>query len=229
MDRETIRKRINALLNRTVARGCTEAEAMEAAARAAALMQEHGIDQDALLMAETIVKTRSSAKSARARLWPAIAHATNTTATAYAGITGKEVSFIGAEPWPEIAGYLFQVCERAVDGEVKRFRSDAFYRRRRSAKTKRQAVDDFTIALVMRLRTRIPVMFEETDNADLQQKAIEERGRRYPDTRTVRQKGHAARYDEAVTAGWTAGGSVPLSRGVGQEEGQRMLTQGGAA
>lgn len=42
-DHDKIRDRIRQLLGRTVARGCSEAEAMEAAAKAAELIAEHGL------------------------------------------------------------------------------------------------------------------------------------------------------------------------------------------
>ena len=45
MDNEAIKKRIRALLNKTVKNGCTEAEAMIAAKKVAELMAKYSLDR----------------------------------------------------------------------------------------------------------------------------------------------------------------------------------------
>ena len=48
--REKLLKRIQALLAKTSARGCTEGEAIAAAEKAAELMREHGLSESDLVM-----------------------------------------------------------------------------------------------------------------------------------------------------------------------------------
>lgn len=223
MSNDAIRNKIKSLLNRTVSRGCTEAEAMEAASKAAALMREHGLDQETLLMTEKGCLTKSASTSIRARLWPVIAFVTNTAAIISTVPTGgREVSFTGAEPWPDVAVYLFDVCNTVIDSETKKFRAGEFYRRRRSAKTKRQAVDDFTLGLVQRLRGRLLELFDETISEQGNFRAQQERNRRYPQSRSIKPKAHRARFNVAESAGWRAGADAHLSRGVGQERSEKL-------
>ncbi|CZT36383.1 DUF7168 domain-containing protein [Rhizobium sp. 9140] len=226
MTNDTIRNKIKALLNRTVSRGCTEAEAIEAASKAAALMREHGLDQHTLLMTEKGKPTKSASTSIRARLWPVIASVTNTAAITSTTPNGREISFTGAEPWPDVAVYLFDVCNTVIDSELKKFRTGEFYRRRRSAKTKRQAADDFTLGLVRRLRLRLFELFSETISEQATTLAQQERDRRYPESRSVKLKQHKSRFDAAEGAGWRAGADAHLSRGVGQERSEQLLIGG---
>lgn len=227
MSRETIRKRINALKTRTTARGCTEAEAMEAAAKVAELMREHGLSDDELEMTQEAAGVKTSTRSARALLWPTIANCTNSAAMITSAEKGYQVIFVGREPWPEIAVYLMEICNNAIDHEISKFKKDEFYRRRRSVATKRQAVADFTSGLVLRLRHRLHSLFADNQSDNATQKAKEERDRRFPNTSSITLKSHKARYDDATGAGWRAGANVKLSHGVNGSQPLKMI--GGAA
>ncbi len=226
MNRETIRKRINALKERTTARGCTEAEAMEAAAKVAELMREHGLSNDELEMTEEAAGVKTSTRSARALLWPTIANCTNSAAIIHSAGKDHKVIFVGCEPWPEIAVYLMDVCNNAIDHEISKFKKDDFYKRRRSVATRRQAVADFTSGLVRRLRVRLQQLFTETMSDDAALKSQNERKRRFPDTSSITLKSHKTRYDDAAGAGWRAGANVKLSQGVNGSQPTKMI--GGA-
>lgn len=226
MNRETIRKRINALRDRTTARGYTEAEAMEAAAKVAELMREYGLSDNDLEMTQEAAGVKTSTRSARALLWPTIANCTNSAAIITSVGKDHKVIFVGCEPWPEIGVYLMDVCNNAIDHEVSKFKKDDFYKRRRSVATKRQAVADFTSGLVRRLRVRLHSLFTETMSDDAALKSQIERNRRFPDTSSITLKSHKIRYDDAAGAGWRAGANVKLSHGVNGSQSTKMI--GGA-
>ncbi len=215
MSNDTVKNLIKALRERTTARGCTEAEAMEAAAKAARLMAEHGLDDIDLVMAQGTVATRSPTGSSKAMLWPTIATCTNCKALVSELASGRQLTFFGREPGPEIAVYLFDVCETAIKYETTIFRQGDFYRRRRTTKTRRKAVDDFTLGLVQRLSMRLRELFAPTRSETALADAEAYLDRCHPKTHSITQKARKAHFDQAVNAGWAAGGRVNLAHGVG--------------
>ncbi|MBB3947245.1 hypothetical protein GGQ73_003211 [Rhizobium skierniewicense] len=229
MTNDSIKRRIKILRERTTSRGCTEAEAVEAAAKAAQLMRDHGIAVSDLVMTEATVATKTPVRSPKALLWNVVSSCTNCKAVVAENFNGgREVTFYGREPGPEIATYLFDVCENAIKHELAKFRSGDFYVRRRTAKTKRKAVEDFTFGLVQRLASRLRSLFAQTRSQTAMAEAEAYMDRLVPNTKTVNTKAHKARFDDAVNAGWKAGGNVNLSHGVdGSDRGPRLI--GGAA
>ena len=223
---ETIRKRVNALRQRTTARGFTEAEAMEAAAKVAELMREHGLHDNDLEMTQDAADLSGSLRSARSSLWPVIAHCTNTAALMSSSLDGRVMIYVGKEPGPEIAVYLHDVCETAINHEIKRFKKGEFYSRRRSTVTRKQAVTDFTIGLVASLKGQIYNLFKPNMSAIALREAEFERERRYPDTRTVKTPAQKTRFDHARYAGAMAGENVNISRGVNGREQQKLIGGG---
>ena len=215
MNRETIRKRINALRERTTARGCTEAEAMEAAAKAAELMREHGLSGEDLVMGEDVATAKTSDARHRRQLWAVIAICTNTVALTRPGLDNLQVIYVGQEPGPEIATYLVDVCHNAVAVELNRFRKGDFYRGRRKASTKRKAASDFTVSIVERLSHRLFDLFADSRDQARADKAATEFQRRYPRTSSHRPSPkHKVKFQDAAAAGWQAGGRVQLAHGV---------------
>ncbi|ODN71200.1 DUF7168 domain-containing protein [Methylobrevis pamukkalensis] len=164
-DRRTrIIERTRKLRERTTKRGCTEAEAIEAAQAVARLMEEYGLDDNDVEIGREDVACKSQGKAARDRLWPVVAHVTNCASVISAGRDGNRRIFYGRAPGPEIAVYLFTLLDRAIDRAIRDFRESQVYRRRRSPKTRAQAVAEFTVAMVIRLRYRLLDMFAATMN-----------------------------------------------------------------
>lgn len=228
MSNEAIKKLIKTLRERTTARGCTEAEAMEAAAKAAQLMAEHGLDDADLVMSSASAVTRTPTSSPRALIWSTIATCTNCQAlvSERRASPGRDVVFFGREPGPQIALYLFEVCDNAIKHETAKFRASEFYRRRRSTKTKRKAVDDFTLGLVQRLASRVRELFRESRSSSALAQAQAYMDRLHPNTETIKQKAHKTHFDDAVNAGWRAGGQVNLAHGVDRPSGGPKLIGG---
>ena len=206
-------ERIRKLLRMTKANGCTEAEAMAAAQKAARLMQEWRVSVGDVEFASERVRARYGANSVRAGLWATIAACTNTASI----LVDDEVEYVGCAPWPDVARYLHQVTDRAVDRELKAFQSGAWYRRRSSIRAKRAASHDFVDVMVHRLRHKLAELFASTRNDADRLVAIAERNRRHPGNLTVPRRvtrPHLGAYGQAQVAGYAAGEATNISHGV---------------
>lgn len=216
MTREDIKRRLKALRERTVGRGCTEAEALVAAEKLAKLMSEYGLSDADLDFVDASVHTRWAWKPPTTRLWSTISICTNSALLVREKDKGRDVLFYGREPGPEIASYLLDVCQNAIRNETTKFRAGAFYQRRKAAKTKRAAVNDFQTGMIIRLCERLLHLFAESRSEDARSQALAHRDRLNPNAESMKVRPtKAPRFDEAVNAGWTAGGGVNLVHGVG--------------
>lgn len=218
-DRSKTLDRIRKLRERKVSRGFTEAEAIQAAEVAAQLMREHGVLDDDLAMQRLESPNRGGARSVRVSLWGAVAYSTNCTATFETDGPSSKIIWIGRDPGPELAVYLHAMLGRAVDRELADFRKGKFYRGRRSAKTKAQAVKEFTHALCERLARRLHAMFAETRSSEARKAAEGARDRMFQNLNTVKPKPVKERFREARDEGWSAGGRVGIHRGMSAEDG----------
>jgi hypothetical protein len=215
MNKEAIKKRIRALREMTTARGCTEAEAMAAAAKLSELMSQYEIDESSVEIEMDNSSVSGGPYSQRSSLWAMIGWATN-TAPLFSDMKGSKnkIEFFGKAPGPEVAAYLAQVLDRALNRELSEFKLGKFYRGRRSLKTRRQASNDFTIGMVNRLRRKIHSLFEHVHDESSYQLSAQERDKLYTDTKETFLPVKKTRFDDAVYAGICAGEAVELSHGV---------------
>lgn len=123
-DRDAILARIRALLAKTVENGCTEAEAVAAAELAAKLLAKHNLTLDEAELRASPFKTQQQTHRDEVglRLWKpadAIADLTGTTFwTTPTGVHPVKISFFGFDHEVEIAGYLLEICARAMRGQL---------------------------------------------------------------------------------------------------------------
>lgn len=213
--RSKIRERILRLRERTLARGCTEAEAIAAAEKAAQLMRDHGLSEADIVMEERRAERAGARKSIKAQLWPIIAACTNTVPMVRIVGTRSFVSFIGREPGPDIACYLREICDRAIDRAVREFKRSKFYRRRRGLTSQRAAVSGFVQAMVNRLGDRLWDVFGPQHDEDAVDQALAARTERYGEGVPSIPREGSLRHSEARWLGWNAGGAVNLAHGVG--------------
>lgn len=214
-EREKVIRLLAQLRSRTVERGCTEAEAMQAAEKAAALMAEYQLTSgDVEICQEDFTNLRSGSSAVRSRIWAQIAAATNTAPIFRESMGVPVVTYVGAEPGPSIAVYLHQVCDRAIDREAAEFRKTGWYRKRRTLKAKKQATSDFTMGMVRSMGARLQVLFASTISDEQREAAQAELDRRWPDAETTKPAGASGRYYDAAAAGVAAGGRVTLAHGV---------------
>lgn len=222
---QKIRDRVRRLREMTVARGCTEAEALAAAEKAAQLMGDHSLTDSDIIM-DVQSSTGGRGRSVRAKLWPVIAFCTNSAHIIRTRDGASEVEFLGRAPGPEIAVYLREVCEGAIDRAVREFKTGTFYRRRRGLTSKRAAVADFTDGMINRLRLRLIELFASVRDPASRTDAEQALDLRYPDAVFVKHKEAPLRHNEARAAGWRAGDKVTLAHGVNGTD--RIQIGGGA-
>lgn len=213
-DREKLLAKIRALTAKTVSAGCTEAEALAAAERAAALMRDHAISEVLLEIDKSSIGVKFNAKSAKARLCSGIAYVTNCAIVHVEERKAKSVVYVGFAPGPQIACYLHDVTHRAMKTASKDFRAGSFYRARRTDKTKRKAVEDFTVAMIDRLIIRLGDMFRDTISMNRRGRAQEALDELFPSATAIRRKAPKERFEQASNAGRRAGDRVHLAHGV---------------
>lgn len=215
MSTDGIKAKIAALRAKTRASGCTEAEAVAAAELAAKLMQQHGLSEAEVTMTEASAPEKTKRATWRSKLSGWIAYATNTASIMRYDADGEAfVTYIGLAPGPEIAVYLRDVCFRAVDAEIRIFKTGKFYRQRRSLRTKRTAVADFVKHLVEHLGRRVVSLFASSLNREARLAAIALRDRRFPDAVDHAAPEKDTQYLAAAIAGRNAANGVALNRGV---------------
>lgn len=209
-DREKLKAKIRALREMTSARGCTEDEAMAAAAKAAELMREYGVSDLELETESATAATKTRGTGVRDQLVGTIQHVTNTSAIYRHG----DIEFFGVAPGPEIAAYIWTVCNRAIDRGIRTFKDGRLYKARRSDRTRREAVADYTEGMVRRLARRIRDVFGDSHSAELTTKAEQALAIASPRTRSVSPGRAKGSFDSARAAGWLAAGDVTLGHGV---------------
>ena len=152
-----VKQRIRALTERTVARGCTEAEALAAAEMVGRLLERYALSMEEVdLRSDTCVSTRVPAGGRRRR-------PVDACVPAIAGFCGCKVwldreeqvahyVFFGFETDVELAGYLFAVIASAVQTETLRFRAD---RPLLAGVALRRASTSFQVGMAQRLAERL--------------------------------------------------------------------------
>lgn len=219
MSGDRIKAKIAALRAKTSAAGCTEAEALAAAELAARLMADHGLSEADMVMSEALGAGETARPTWRTKLGAVIGVCTNcATLVLYGGAGNTEILFTGRAPGPEIAVYLRDVCIRAVEAELRRFKAGEFYRRRRSAATRRQAAADFVDGMVDLLSRRLFHMFRSTMDRAAIAEAKEARAARHGSATAFALQERKGRFFEASHAGRKAGSEVALNHGVGSAE-----------
>lgn len=213
-----IKARIAALLKLTTANGASEAEAMAAAKKAAALMLEYNLAHRDIEMSEKHLRSKTKGRSARDPLWAVVAECTNTAVVIESNDEFPElpsgITFVGRAPGPEIAGYLFVVLSRAIDRAIKDFKSTPSYRRLRKIGRKRDMVFDFTYAMIGRLAFRLREMFGPMMSKKARDEAFEVMARSRRDLIEQKPRQRKSVDGDAFFAGLRAGSAVELAHGV---------------
>lgn len=122
-EREKIAARIRALLQKTVDNGCTEDEAVAAAAKAAELLQRYNLTVDEVEMRASPFSrhTEQHSDPVGERLWKvAAAIGELTGARFWTSPVGApvEITFFGFDHEVQIARYLLEICTRAMRNEA---------------------------------------------------------------------------------------------------------------
>jgi hypothetical protein len=245
MDQQTelskVKARIRALAAKTVERGCSEAEAMAAAAKVGELLDVYGISMSEVELREEACVQRRAAFAGPARtalrwLYPALLRFCECR-----GWTDGRQDFVlfGLEPDVQMAEWLLHVVARALAHEEARYRAGPAYAARREAP---QAVlRSFRYGFADRLSKRLDELADARAAAMAERRAADGAGSRSTalvvakerklneafrglgvrlrttwSSATVRDRG-------AFRSGAEAGGRVGLERPVGAGPGARGI------
>lgn len=220
-DRAKIAARIRALLAKTVENGCTEDEAISAAAKAAEMLARYQLTLDEVEMRETPFERHSERHddAVGERLWKVAAAISDLTGATYwqssAGVWPIEIHFFGFNHEVEVARYLLEICARAMrqsQGRVER--ENALLR----PAPRRRIVLPFLDGMADRLRARILALVPPKPTGtglvvlrdQLVKAAMVEAGIHLQDRRMRESHDHEAAYAD----GLRAADSVTLNRGV---------------
>lgn len=222
---DDIRTKVAALRRKSHDAGASEAEAMAAAAKAAELMRKYGISDEDVEFDEQAAPLKTKGRSVRDALWGTVGRCTN-SAPILDTNWEPVITYIGHAPGPEIACYLVEVLNRAVDREIEAFKATVEYKRRRTLRTKRASVADFTEAMVLRLRYRLLELFHESmSEADFDQ-AKQVLGFRFGSTTAVAPRSRKTEFLGAAASGYAAGGRVALAHGVNGSRSVKQIGRG---
>jgi hypothetical protein len=160
-----VKARITALAERTVARGCTEAEAMAAADKVGRLLERHALTMDEIDVRQTpCVEKKVPAGGLRRRpidtCVPAIARFCDCKVWLAREPAPPSYVFFGFGTDTALASYLFAVIDRAIRSELEGFRM----RRPELAGVRlRQASSDFQIGMAARVAERLTTTHAERE------------------------------------------------------------------
>lgn len=159
MDHQTelskVKARIRALAARTVERGCSEAEAMAAAAKVGELLEVYGLSMSEVELREEACLQRSLTFDDPRRvalnwLFPALLRFTGCRGWT---VGRSDYVLFGLEPDVQMAEYLLHVVAQALTWEEERFRAGPDYARRRTAP--QAALRSFRLGFADRVAARL--------------------------------------------------------------------------
>lgn len=217
---DQLKARIRALQARTTDRGCTEAEAAAAADAVAMLLRENGLtDADVLTgRAAVEMKTRATltdhlvkpvARLCRCRVFFSVGYS--------AGYKVRRATYVGREPYPEIAAWLHGVVMQAVERASRDFTKSDHWKRRRTVRTRNQARAAYLAGFALRLQERLNALAQHDLSAiaadlKLADQAMAKEGPM--GAAKLPQAPRAAGFERAVEAGMRDANGVTLGWGV---------------
>lgn len=231
-DREALKAKLRALLAKTVANGCTEAEAASAMAAAARIMEAHGLDADDVERIDGAphVSSRARASWPYSFVWSSISVVSNCqTHLRWVRPAGKadrySEAYVGRPHDVALAEYLRALCDRAIRVAQGEFRRSKAWRLKRSRKARDLEMAAFTEGLCIQLAGQVRRTFShrvippkpadvkypnepEPEPTEAEKRRAEQAYRRWK--KMINRKGYAA--------GLAAGGGITLSDAVNSED-----------
>ncbi|WP_276200383.1 DUF2786 domain-containing protein [Chelatococcus sp. XZ-Ab1] len=224
-----IRARLQALRNMTTANGCTEAEALAAAEKAAELLAANNlaeVDLDAPTFEELSVAL-GARRTPLDKVWQAVALFADCKGYLKRSGNRWQFCYFGRSSDVLVAEYVHEVIRRACETAIAEFRRSEAYRKRRKPKTRADAVRAFSEGLgeaitrkvVEGLWRRITPSGEarswalvEARRAPLDE-ALRAQGARLRDVKPIGKARGRSRH-EAIAAGYRAGRTVDVAAGL---------------
>lgn len=220
-ERENLAAKIRALRAKTVENGCTEDEAIAAAAKAAEMLERYNftLDEVELRASPFEMHTERYGDEVGRPLWRVAAAVATLTNTRYwasrPGVFPRELTFFGFAHEVEVASYMLEICAGAMRREQSRILHGGDTAHTPRA---RRAIRPFLDGMADRLRERILEMVPPRPTGtglvvlrkELVEAAMAEAG-----MQTQKGRGDVSRDHEAsYRAGAVAGEGVALNKGL---------------
>ncbi|KAB2888399.1 MAG: hypothetical protein F9K32_16625 [Desulfobulbaceae bacterium] len=220
-DRDALLAKLRKLKAMTTAAGCTEAEALRAAEIMGRLLDEHGMSADEITADQYVEEPTDTRRRRRNRVeavWSVVAWYCDCAMFIQINDDGRHAVYFGVEPRPTIARYLHDIVEDTAAWAIAEFRRGAFYKARRTAKTRKAAVDTFVEGFISGLLRKLALKKSAPINPAIRDAAAAElkRVRSLSPQRALAPLKRAARFDDARAAGASAGYRTEINDGVGQ-------------
>jgi hypothetical protein len=221
-DLDTIKARIRKLMARTTANGCTEAEAMAAAAKAMAMMREHGLSPDQIECGQHSIPLGRRRAHVMDLLWSRIAHVCR--CQNWRADDGRvwHVVYFGREPWPEIAAWLHGVVQGAHKRGMRDFTKGGSYKARRTNKTRAAARLAFSEGFVLGVNRQLLDLLLPAEEAEraadqaLAKRALDALGIEFGKAKGPKLGGGGGQFERDRIAGAISGRGTTLHWGVGK-------------
>ncbi|WP_338665015.1 DUF2786 domain-containing protein [Pararoseomonas sp. SCSIO 73927] len=224
-DLDAVIRRIRALLQLTEANGCTEGEAVAAAAKALELMRQHGLDEKSVHTGRAERTLPADGRDTLRGLWAAVAYVTRCRLYYDFG-RSPQVVYIGRAPWPEVADWLHGVVDAVSRKAHGAFYASPAYQRHRTVRAQSLARAAFQQAFVEGLRAKIIALVDEADNDFARDRRFAERAlRAVPDLRPAGKAGQVPGFAGARRAGQSAARAAHVGWGI-QGAGPRLIGGG---
>ncbi|MBR9902093.1 MAG: DUF2786 domain-containing protein [Rhodospirillales bacterium] len=239
VDLKNIREKIRNLRNKTVANGCTEAEANSAMAMAFRLMSEYGLDDGDLEFEQLRADSYGARRTVVDGLW-AVVGKVCACHVYYEKSDRTRIVYTGRPVDVAVAEYLHDLLSSAVKFATGEFRKHPEYTKRRKAKTRNAAVKAFQLALVARLAKRLGDLWwtraeatgdaekfylDHTSHIERISADIARRGVEFVNRPSLKLPDR--RFDGARVVGYRAGDKVTIDPGVTGASRDPLLLQGG--
>lgn len=230
-----VKARIRALAAKTVERGCSEAEAMAAAAKVGELLAVYGLTMSEVELREEACLQRKlelagTGQAALKWIFPAVLRLCECR-----GWTEGRITFVlfGLEPDVQLAEYLLNVVLGALAWEERQYRTSPLYAEAVRRQAPQAVLRSFRYGFADRVARRLDEMAEQRQAAEAQHKVpstgtalvlVKEKiiGEKFRElgvrlrtvysTATVRDRGA---YGHGAEAGGRVGLNTPVSRGAG--------------
>lgn len=163
---DKLKGRLQALRAKTIANGCTEEEALAAAAKVAELLDQHDLSiSDLEIRAEqcekSAIETRRKQRQPISACVPAIAEYCDCKVWLEKDESGIRYIFFGLRPGIEMARYVYDVIAAAIQGGWEQYaRSQRFIRHRRDEK------GSFQFGMAISIAEKLTAMKAERDEAN---------------------------------------------------------------
>lgn len=156
-DLSRLRAKLAALRAKTTANGCTEAEAIAAAEKAAELMESYGLseaDLDRPAFEELVIELKSR-RTPLDSIWPMVAKFANCRGWLHREGSRWRFVYFGRDADVLVAEYVHEIIGRAAVSAVAAFKSTRDYQNRRKPKTRAHAIKALLEGFAASIRAKL--------------------------------------------------------------------------